>query len=178
MPNTGGGLTANAGFPTDQITVLDAVVARIQSHVPLLKGDNTVFLSLTTDPIQSERQNIYATVAPMGGQYDEGLFTGIGIAAEDTGCIVTVFTQMRLDRSDEATKLLTDNQRGLLLIKKQLLACLTNYMLQDANSNNILRRPMRPINAGHPQKESEKQGSFSLAFTTDFTWSLGFPGGF
>jgi len=166
------GIFANAGFPTDQITVLNAVVALLQASVSALAGDNLCFLSMHTDPIENYRQNIYATVAPMSGRYDEDLFRGSGNAVEQSGVIVTVFSQMRLDRPDADTRMLTDETRGLLTLKKQILKALNAKQLQDGEGNNILTSVMRPINAGHPGRASEEMGTFSLAFATDFLWNL------
>lgn len=160
------------GVSTDQVTVLNAVVALLKASVPELSGDNTCFLSLHTDPIENQRQNIYATVAPMSGQYDEPLFAGMGVAVEHSGVIVTVFSQMRLDRPDGDTSMLTDQTRGLLPLKQSVLKALNGAMLQDPNSNNILLSAMRPVNSSHPSRADEKLGTFSLAFTTDFQWNL------
>lgn len=173
------GMFANAGFPTDQVTVLNAVVALLQASVVMLSGNNTCFLSMHTDPIESQRQNLYASVAPMSGQYDEGIFAGAARISgqssgvlEQTGVIVTVFSQMRLDRPDADSKMLTDETRGLLALKRQILSALSGRQLQDADGNNILTTVMRPINASHPGRAAEETGAFSVAFSTDFVWDL------
>ena len=160
------------GTPTDQVTVLQAVVTRLQSQIAKLHGDNLCFLSMDPEPIGEQRQNLYATVAPMGGRFDDAISDGSGSVNELSGVVVTVWSGMRLDRADADALMMTDAARGLLTLKQQILKALSGYALLDHSGNKILVRPMRPINAGHPQRESEAKGSFSLSFSTDFIWNL------
>lgn len=161
-------------IPTDQVTVLLAVVARIRDQVPLLSQENNCFLSMSMDPIGEQRQDIYATVAPMSGRFDHEMFVGAGDAGacEQTGVIITVFSQMRLDRPSQDLQMLTQESRGLLLLKKQILKALAGHDLQDSSGNRILRDRIEPLNASHPQRYDESEGTFSLSFATNFVWDL------
>jgi len=159
------------GFPTNQIDVLNAIKERIKSQVSQLAGANLVWLSLA-DPIPEERQNIFATITPLGGTFDEGFFVGTGSALELAGVQITVYSANRLDRPDADESMLTDPTRGLLALKHALLVALTNWMPTDADSGiGLLERPMRPTTSGHPGRASEDAGMFSLNFATDFLWS-------
>jgi hypothetical protein len=70
--------TQNA-IPTDQVTVLQAVVALIQAAIPSLAEDNTCFFSLDPSATPEERQNLYAVVTPLNGQFDAELFAGYSL---------------------------------------------------------------------------------------------------
>jgi len=166
------GFTGLCGNPTDQVTVLNAVIALLQAGVPKLAGPNTCFLSMDTEPLGNQRQNIYGTVCPMGGSYDGELFDGGAEAVEHSGVIVTVFSAMKLDRADADVAMLTDASRGLLGLKQQVLKSLVGKMLVDQSSNNILLRPMRPLQADHPNRHNDTKGKFSLMFETIFQWNL------
>lgn len=168
-----GGFVTGNGIQTDQVAVLDAVLTQLRT-VTTFQGENTAFLSMHTEPLDEMRQNVYATVCPMSGQFDEALFRGYGVAYEATGFIVNVFSQMRLDRPDGDVSMLTDATRGLLVLKKQVLDAFTNHILVDTEGNGLLSSSIRPINSSHPNRDDEGIGTFSLMFATDFSWNLSF----
>jgi len=174
--SSGGGFCGNAGFPTDQAAVLNAVVERIQGSIASLADDVACFVSLVPDPDLEERQPIYCTVCPMPGEFDQQIYDGAGIqgVVEMTGVLVTVFSNLGLDRPDEHTALLLDPSRGLITLKQQLLkTMLANPMLQDANGNNILIEPMLPQQSSSTGRNSSREmGRFSLRFSTSFRWNL------
>lgn len=162
------------GCPTDQATVLQAVVDRLRDQVSELRGENLCFLSMKPTPRTEVRQNIYATVCPMGGTYDPEMFAGAGAAGvwEKTGVIVTVFSRMQLDRSDGDELMLLHDTRGLLKLKKLILKALSDHDLLGADGNPLLLEAMAPLSSGHPRDNNESVGEFSLSFSTDFIWDL------
>ncbi len=161
------------GTPTNQIAILEAVVSRLQSEVPQLQGDNTCFMSMSVEPSSEQRQTLYATVSPMGGRYDDGIFVGSGDVNELTGVVITVWSAMKLDRPNGDKYMMTDATRGLLTLKQDILrAMIKKGPLMDSNGNIIISKPMQPINAGHPQRADDALGAFSLSFSTDFVWDL------
>ncbi len=160
--------------PTDQATVLQAVVDRIQAQVPDLDADNRCFISMKPEPRTDVRQSIYCTVCPMSGDYDQEMFAGAGAdgVVEHSGVIVTVFSQMKLDRSDADASMLLHADRGLLKLKGLILKALAGHSLANSSNEMILLQPMAPINSGYPRDASENAGEFSLSFSTDFRWDL------
>lgn len=162
-----------SGYPTDQVSVLQAVVSLLQANIPLLSENNTCFLSLDDMTDASERQAIYGTVAPVASSsFDESIFVGSAAVLEHSGVVVTVFSQLQLDRPDAAAETYADPSRGLLLLKKQILTVLAGAVLLDGAGNEILVSPMRPIGGSHPPRNSNQAARFSLTFTTDFVWNL------
>ncbi len=160
------------GTPTTQTAILQAVAARIRSQVTRLDGENLCFLSMHPQPAHEMRQPLYATVAPMSGRYDDEIFDGSGDTLEKSGVVITVWNDVKLDRQGGDERSLTDESRGLLTLKRLILKALSEHTLLDANSNKILKEPMRPINSGHPNRNDEEHGSFSVSFSTDFVWDL------
>jgi hypothetical protein len=164
-----------ARIPTTQSTVLERVVARIIEAVPPLNA-TTCFLSLDPEPDQRLSQNLFCTVSPMGGEFDQGALAGGGFHTpfENSGVIVSVWSAMALDRPEHAAKVLNDATRGLLRIKRKLLRALTGHDLLDADGNGILIDLMAPLQAQHPRAGSshEKLTGFSLTFSTNFEWDL------
>jgi hypothetical protein len=160
------------GHPTTQVTVLQAIVERLRSQVAQLSSESTCFLSMDPEPCHEERQNLYATVAPMSGRFDDEIFDGSAYANELAGVVITVWSMMKLDRPGGDVRMMTEDARGLLNLKRAILKALKGHDLLDGEGHKILVRPMRPLNAGHPQRHEEEQGSFSLSFSTDFIWDL------
>lgn len=162
------------GCPTDHATVLQAVVDRLRYEVSELSAENLCFLSMKPTPRTDVRQNLYATVCPMGGTFDPEMFSGAGAAGicEKTGVIVTVFSQMKLDRADSDEIMLLHDARGLLKLKQRILKALSDHDLLGADGNPLLLEAMAPLSSGHPRDNNESVGEFSLSFSTDFIWDL------
>ena len=110
----------------------------------------------------------------MSGQFDSEMFAGAGAAgtAEKSGVIVTVFSQMKLDRSDSDESMLLHESRGLLGLKKVILKALSAHSLVDHSGHQILLNLMEPMNSGHPRDDGDAVGEFSVVFATDFVWDL------
>ena len=165
-------MTTGYGTPTTQIKVLEAVVKALRDAIPQLQGENTCFLSMDPEPLHEERQNLFATVCPMAGRFDDEIHHGSDYANELSGVLITVWSGMKLDRPGGDKMMMTESARGLLSLKRLILKALNGLELKDKEGNTIVCRPMRPLNAGHPQRRDEDKGSFSLSFATDFIWDL------
>lgn len=152
--------------------VLQAVVTRLQTAVPQLNGDNRCFVSMSPEPEAEQRQNLYATVCPMSGRYDDAVWAGSGVAEELSGVVVTVFSNIKLGRPGDDASSLGASERGLLVVKRAVLKALNAYVLLNANAEQIISRPMKPLGSGHPQFQETDIGSISLNFSTDFVWDL------
>lgn len=159
---------------TDQLTVLQAVMARLIAEVPTFNA-SSCFLADDTEPNLSYESNLHAVVTPMGGTFDEEWMVGGGAeqCKEDTGAIITVWSQMKLDRKQRIETSLMNADRGLLPIKKAILKAFTGHDLVDIHGNQLLTALMMPVSAKHRRRANEgKSIGFSLSFSTDFLWDL------
>lgn len=158
--------------PTDQIAILNAVVARLISQISGLTA-STCFLSDAPEPAANVTGSTFLTVAPSGSRFDEEAQIGAGEQEliEYAGVSVTIFTKMQLDRVEHATSLLTEETRGLLAMKKSVLKALVGHNLQVAAGDGLVAY-MRAVNASAPGYTQSGLGRLSLMFSTEFLWDL------
>lgn len=160
---------------TDQADVLTAIQARLKDQIPTL-NDSTCFLTLRpVPPSIGSAGNEFVTICPMDSQFNEPVFDGAGEEAleENGGVIVTIFSRIRLDRNDRATQVLTNTTRGILkVLKKQVLAALTNHDLLDTDGDSILDNPLMPRSCQAPDTGEEDLIGLSIYFDTDFDWDI------
>ncbi len=154
------------------LRVRDRLIARISGLT-----DTTCFLTLEPEPPMELKSNLFVTVCPMSGRFDDGALTGGGqeVAIEEAGVIVTIWSACKLDKAGEATAALTDTTRGVLVLKRKILQALTSHDLLDANGNKMLVDYMQPVTSDIPRAsvygETQKIG-VPLAFSTNFAWDL------
>ena len=164
-----------ARVATTQVDVLEAVISRLISQLTELKASNC-YLSLEPYPDERITHPLCCIVSPMGGVYDATVFEGAGSNSliENSGVIVSVWSNLKLDQSGHAERVLNDAARGLIVLKRKILMALTGHDLLDSDGNQILVALMAPRQAEHPQKGVMKDNltGFSLMFSTDFEWDL------
>lgn len=165
-------------FPTDQATVLSRVLVRMIDTIGEF-NESTCFLTAQPlqEPIASVQNNLFCTVSPTSGTYDESVFVGAGehCVIENGGIIIVVYNAMRLDRSSHDSILLTDATRGLLTLKWKIIKALAGHVLQDQEGNSILVNPMAPERAEDIRSMWERPvglGDMALVFSTDFEWDI------
>lgn len=166
---------ASMAIATDQATVLEAVVARLRDQVQELRNESVCYVSDFPQPPQNVQHNFYASISPTDGQFDEGEQIGAGSETliEQTGVVVTCYSRMKLDRTGKATHLLFHEDRGLLAIKKEILAALASHRLLDSDGNELLVAYMHASQSSAPRYDPEaKMGVMALHFHTDFQWDL------
>ncbi len=177
-----GGFTQTANVrPTTHAEVLLAVVSKIQFLVPSFSTDGTCFISDSPWPGVEVSDNLFCTVAPADGQFDDGLIDGAGNVgvAEETFVQVTVYSRIDTDQTEHFLQGMVDSERGLLTLKQQLLTALAGKNLDggtyQGDGSMLLHEGMRPARAGHKSRndKSDEFASFSLAFRVKFTWDLG-----
>lgn len=161
---------------TDQDAVLRAAIKLLQDKL----GLDASHCFETTVPLQAfgnpQSGDFWVTVSPDGGSFAEGQFqTGGGEfqCTEFGELTVMGFTRIRLDRTDRDTHLLHDLKRGLLGIKKKLLAALVGQQLFDEQGNELLRSLIaakRPIKPDYDKDQAT--GWIGIVFSTDFDWDL------
>lgn len=157
---------------TTQIAVLQAVVARLQAALTL--SDLQCFLSVHAEPNATVDQNLWITVSPEMGHFDDDLFAGAGrnAVAENTWAVITIFSEPRLDRTGRDDVLLADPVVGVLSMKHRAINALTGFDPVNGDSNFILMEPMSPTNSPKPLSDRKKIGDVQLWFSTNFTWDI------
>lgn len=162
----------NDPIPTTQEAVLQAIVDRLREQLDL--NPSTCFLSIDPEPCANISHNLFLTVSPDGGQFREGEFAGAGenLVIENTHAVITIFSQIRLDRVEHATSFLTDNARGVLTMKRKVLKALAGHILVDTDGNALLVDYLEPVSAPRPQSDRAKIGDVQLWFSTNFHWDL------
>lgn len=157
---------------TNQVDVLNAVVARLIAQVSGLNS-STCFISDTPEPPAASQNNLFVTVAPTGGRFDEEAQIGAGAAEliEYVGFAVTIWSAMKLDRNEHANYLLTDATRGLLAVKKSVLKALVGHNLQ-VTGGDALVAYIRAINSSPPGYTQGGLGRITLTFSSEFLWDL------
>lgn len=174
------GFTASATVcPTDQITVLQAVVAKLRTDLADLVTDSTCFASDTPWPGVEIHDNLFVTVAPRDGQFDSDHPIGAGAKGiiEHTTIQVTAWSRLQLDRLEHAIHAFCDPDRGLLRIKQRILTSLAGQQLYadpPENTVPLLVEWLRPTQAQHPplRHADDDFSSFSLSFEAPFYWDL------
>lgn len=167
-----------ARVPTDQETVLTAVVDRLITQVHAF-GDKNCFL--TAAPLEeipeNVRDQVVCTVSPTDSQFEMDVHEGAGIFStiEDAGVILNVFNAVKLDRVGHDAAALTHESRGLLRLKHEILKALSGHDLKNDAGEQILANVMAPMNSGAPRSYKQKLGlvsDLSVTFSCDFEWDL------
>jgi len=174
------GFSANATVcPTTQQRVLNAVVEKLRTDIAEFASESTCFLSTTASPGIEIHEDLFCTVAPIDGLFDERTPVGAGSRGivEAAFIQVTVFSRMMLDRLEHSAQSFTDSSRGLLQLKQRVLQSLAGQQLYgDApvNSVPLLIEFLRPVRSLHPgfDKGADDLRSFGLVFRGPFHWDL------
>ena len=167
-----------ARMKTDQSTILDRVVARLIDQVAALNAKTCVVTAQPPDePPAQLRENLFCSVSPADGRFDQELLEGGGqnTLVEHSGVVVVLWSAMKLDRTGVNISLLTDAARGLFDLKRRVLKALTNHDLANGNGDQILQEPMRPILSEAPRATEQHQsgvGDLAITFLVDFEWDL------
>lgn len=177
---TGQGFTSSALVcPTDQSTVLTAIVATIRASVEQFSSESTCFVSSTPWLSVEVNGNECCTVTPGGGDFDGGLTIGAGEYGirESSRVTVSIWSRIQSDQLERADAALMDVERGLLVMKRQILKALAGKQLYadfPENTQPLLIEYLRPLNATEPDiKESEDDfSSIAIVFDATFDWDL------
>lgn len=176
MSGSGFGATASV-CPTDQVTVLNAVVAKIRKDMADIFGnDQTCFITARPIPSVEVSEEMFCTVCPDSSQFDQGMPDG-GASwqiCENSVFRVTAFTKIALDQMEHETIAFLDGDRGLLVLKKRLLQCLAGQQLYSPAGNPLLLECLRPAHCRHEENRQDMDdfSSFGLSFEGRFFWDL------
>lgn len=168
--------------PTTQKQVLETVRSVLIAELNDTRlTEKSVFMTLEPNPEVSERDDIFITISPGDGQFEQDGLEGAGqdLCIENGSVILAVYTRQQLDKLGEHERILLGENNGhkarsILDIKRRLLQIFTDRMLHDGNEDNpILVNRMQPVHATKPQAIPQlRRADLGLIFTTDFAWDL------
>ncbi|MCL4721061.1 MAG: hypothetical protein KJ041_03725, partial [Gammaproteobacteria bacterium] len=122
----------------------------------------------------------WVTVAPADGQFDESFQEGGGAdqLVEDAGFTITAYVRVALDETGHDGRLLHDPNRGLLTVKKKLLAALADVDLMTEAGDTFLRSTIKISSASKPEVLQENRsggaylGVLQIQCRLEFDWDL------
>jgi hypothetical protein len=164
-----------------QDVVLERILARLRSELGLNERQCYETLDALAPPAIPKGGEWFVAISPTEGQFIEGEQASPNVT-EEWGIIATIYTRLALDSTDHDEKLLRDATRGLLVLKKELLAALIGRDLQlesaDDTGDTFVRqlifartchRPMILERQGEPRA---MLGMLSIDFGIHFDWDL------
>lgn len=178
---SGGGFSTAVVRPTTQAEILLAVVAKIQANVSAFESEPTCFVSATTFPEVSVQDNLFCTVMPGDGQFDQGIVDGSGSTGvcEIFPLIVTIWSHIEVDQIERYQQGLVDDERGLLTLKQQILQALAGRNVDGGTYNGapsiLLTEALMPTRSKVQMEQvtDEYYGGISVSFDAKFNWNLG-----
>lgn len=173
---SGFGAGSNA-CPTDQKTILTAIVDKIRAGVTAFNNPTLCFISDEPWPTVEVNDNLFCTVAPESSVFspDDPVGGGQYGTIEVGVFVVSVWSRIELDQLERAADAFNDDDRGLLVLKKSILQTLAGRQLQNTAGNNLLIEHLRPVRANHPPTRQHKDdfSSFGIVFEAPFYWDIG-----
>lgn len=141
--------------------------------------DQTCFLSDQPTPETSPSGAPFCTVSMGDGQFPHEFFTGGGAdtCTEVASVIVTAINRVKLDRPRRVDRRLLEPDRGLVLLKRDILrALLGDPVWEPASGTQPLLRdllaPSRSVGPGEVTIGDAKFLAVQLHFHTPFDWDL------
>jgi len=161
-----------ARLDIQQDEVIERIVARLLAYLEL--GTRQVFETLEplAPPTIPKGGPYFVTVSPGEGDFIEGE-QAPGNITEEWYVTVTAYSRIRLDSTDHDQKLLRDASRGLLILKKKLLAALVGQDITDTGGDTFLRQLLFAKRAERPRHDRDKGIAWiSVTFGVHFDWEL------
>jgi hypothetical protein len=160
-----------ARIDVTELTVCESLVRRLRTQLKLT--DRQCFWVL--DPLAVELPpggDYYVTVAPGDSSFPPEEQQPGNITEEWT-VDVTIYSRMRLDSTNEDTKLLGDESRGLYSLKRKVLVAVVHEDLEDEDGDVFLRQILHVTNCTRPNYDKEKAvGWLTLTLGVSFDWDL------
>lgn len=160
----------------EQSDVLDAVVTRLQTAL-VLGGRQCFPVARPQDvPTIPPGGDFFVTVA-----VGDGLFVdqeqAEGNLTEDTDVVVSAYTRIKTDSTGHDKQLLMEEARGLLRIKRRLLAALSGQDLTTDGGDTFLRQTCHARRAAAPDlvavgREGILCGVIRVVFGVPFDWTF------
>ena len=154
-----------------QQEVLDAVMTQLRPSLSL--NSNQVFevIDPLAPPSIPPGGDFFVTVAVAHGTFAEHEQVP-GNVTEDGMITVTGYTRIKLDSSSD-TKLLHDDTRGLLVIKRKILKALVGVDLVTEEGGRFLRELVLAKVSSQPNYDPDKGiGWLSMDFGVSWDWDI------
>lgn len=156
--------------------VLDAVVLRLRTILVLNERTCFLYLRRAGMPPPAAPDDIFLTVEPDGGQFDEGMLIGgdRAQATVKTGVAITIHSNVMLDAAMHDARVLSHASRGMLIFLDKILDALTGHELLLASGEPCLRELMAPQGWNKPDRPdpTDKRAELTVVFGLEFDWKL------
>jgi hypothetical protein len=161
-----------------QSDVLQQIVAHLRNTLELPPRRCYEVLEPLAPPLVSASGDYFLTIAPGAGQFVTDEQVGPNFT-EEWSIIVTIYTHIHLDSVEQEHQLLVDATRGILGLKKLVLAAMVGADLNTPaasggeSSDVFLRQLIHAISCDRPQYDGQKKLSWmSMTFGVSFDWDL------
>lgn len=158
-----------------QEVVLARIVARLRDVLDLPEHRCYETLEPLADPPIPKGGDYFLTVSPGDGRFDVAMQEAAGAEQlqELASVTVTAYSKIALDPGDRATEILHKVSRGMLPLKRGILAALVGHDLLDEDGNSFLRSYLYAIQSWRPRYNADsKIAAVAVAFGTDYDWDL------
>ncbi len=158
----------------DIVSIWTAVIARLRTQLSLNSDTCFFWLGGGSDPQPPPvATDLFLTVAPDGGTFDEGLQDGGGAAQNTikTGIAVTIYTQIFLENDSRDDQFLTHSTKGVGAMFTRVCNALIDH---DPTFSGVyaMREQIRPSGFSAPRRSSiDRYGKMTIMF--ELTWDLG-----
>lgn len=126
--------------------ILQACVDRIIDQVPLATAANC-YLCLDPDSVPPSSGEFIFAVAPLSGQFEEGMWDGGGLdqATVDSGLIVKIHSPLQLDEPQRDREFLLSNTHSVLKQHRLVIKALCDPTWSPMRGEDeIIRDPIIP----------------------------------
>lgn len=161
-----------------QEVVLDRIIERLRSQLALNDRQCYETLDPNSPPAVPTGGEYFLTVAPGDGEFPDGEQAAENIT-EDWSVTVTAFSRIHLDQTDHDKEVLRNASRGLLAVKKKVLAALVGHDLAEQDTDTFLRQLLYISRCGRPELVSRDGANRGIALATlqldfgvSFDWDL------
>lgn len=177
---TGSGFQSGSTVcPSDQASLLVAVVKKIRAEIPAFSTGVTCIISDTPFPSVEVNDYVFCTVCPESDTFapDDPVGGGSQGIIEVSSFRVSVFSRVERDQLEREDQAYLAEDAGLLPLKKAVLKCLAGQQIfadYPINQQPMLIEWCRPVSAHHPPHGQHKDefSSFGITFEAPFYWDL------
>ncbi len=167
-----------ARIDVTQATVLERIVERLRSELDLPEQRCYETLDADSPLVVPPGGEFFITVSPGEGQFVPGE-QAVGNVTEEWRVNVAVFARIHLDQSGRDLEVLLRAGRGMLAIKRDVLAALVGHDLVDDDGNTFLRNLLYIMSVAAPRvmERGRESGALTLYQMTievgvEFDWEL------
>lgn len=159
-----------------QDVVLERIATRLRSELDLTESQCYETMEPEEPPAVPTGGGYFLTVAPQESQFVEEQQHPVQ-CMEQWAVAVTIYSRVHLDQTGRNQNALRDAARGLLAIKKDVLAALVGHDLATSDGDVFLRQLLYARSCTAPRAMDKADGALTLAvmtitFGVDYDWDL------